>query len=92
MYAYDGVFLNDSGVLEQYIPDNHIIIGAPGRGKRLFGAVTQIDDNNQHATYEGEYIPKYTVDKDGDTSAVTVSSRCVVVPEFLDDWGVIKVK
>lgn len=92
LYAYDGVYMNDNGVLEQYIPDNHIIIGAPGRGKRLFGAVTQIDDTNQHTTYEGEYIPKYTVDKDADTSALTISSRCVVVPEFLDDWGVIKVK
>lgn len=93
IYAYDGVYEDDeTGELMPYIPDDHIIIGVPGRGKRLYGAVTQIESDGTLQTYEGAYVPKVTVDKESDTSALIMSSRCVITPEFLDDWGVIKVK
>lgn len=93
LYAYDGIYEDpESGDIAQYIPDNHIIIGVPGRGKRLYGAVTQMENDRQLHTYEGMYIPKVTADIENDTSSLVVSSRCVVCPEFLDDWAVIKVK
>ena len=93
IYAYDGIYEDDkTGEITQYIPDDHIIIGIPGRGKRLFGAVSQIEEDRQWHTYEGEYIPKATVNVDDNISSLAISSRCVICPEFLDDWAVIKVK
>ncbi len=92
IYAYDGGYENDDGEFTPYIPDDHLIIGVPGRGKRLFGAVTQLEPDRNYYTYEGEYIPKVTADLESDTSTLAVSSRCVVCPEFLDDWAVLKVK
>lgn len=93
IYAYDGIYEDDkTGEITQYIPDDHIIIGIPGRGKRLFGAVSQIEEDRQWHTYEGEYIPKVTVNVDDNISSLAISSRCVICPEFLDDWAVIKVK
>ena len=92
IYAYDGVYEGDDGNLAQYIPDNHMIIGVPGRGKRLFGAVTQLEDDKQFRTYEGAYIPKVTGNTESDTTTLAMSSRCVVCPEFLDDWATLKVK
>lgn len=92
LYAYDAVYEDEKGNIAQYIPDDHIIIGVPGRGKRLFGAVTQMEADQQLHTYEGMYIPKVTADIESDTSSLAVSSRCVLCPEFLDDWATIKVK
>lgn len=93
IYAYDGIYEDDeTGEITPYIPEGHIIIGVPGRGKRLFGAVTQMEADRQLHTYEGEHIPKLTVDIESDTSSLAMSSRCVLCPEFLDDWAVIKVK
>lgn len=92
IYAYDGGYEDDGGEFTPYIPDDHLIIGVPGRGKRLFGAVTQLEPDRNYHTYEGEYIPKVTADMESDTSTLAVSSRCVVCPEFLDDWAVLKVK
>ena len=92
LYAYDGVYENDEGTLAQYIPDDHMIIGVPGRGKRLFGAVTQLESDNQFHTYEGAYVPKITGNIESDATSLAVSSRCILCPEFLDDWAVLKVK
>ncbi|WP_293726883.1 major capsid protein [uncultured Phascolarctobacterium sp.] len=92
IYAYDGVYESDDGSIAQFIPDDHMIIGVPGRGKRLFGAITQLEADTQYRTYEGQYIPKITGNVESDTTSLAVSSRCVVCPEFLDDWSTLKVK
>lgn len=92
IYAYDGGYENESGAFTPYIPDDHMIIGIPGRGKRLYGAVTQLEPDRQYHTFEGQYVPKVTIDLESDTSSLAISSRCVVCPEFLDDWVVLKVK
>lgn len=92
IYAYDGGYEDENGEFTPYIPANHMIIGVPGRGKRLYGAVTQLEADRQYHTYEGQYIPKVTVDLESDTSSLAMSCRCVVCPEWMDDWGVLKVK
>lgn len=40
----------------------------------------------------GAYIPKVTGNTESDTTTLAMSSRCVVCPEFLDDWATLKVK
>lgn len=92
VYAYDGGYEDEDGSFTPYIPDDHMIIGIPGRGKRLFGAVTQLEPDGEYHTFEGAYIPKVTLDLESDTSSLAMSSRCVVCPEFMDDWAVLKVK
>ncbi len=88
----DGVYEDDKGTLQQYIPDDHVVVGIPGCGQRLFGAVTQMESDNQLHTYEGMYIPKITADAENDVSSLALSSRCVVCPRYTDDWAVVKVK
>lgn len=92
IYAYDGGYEDEDGTFTPYIPDGHMIIGVPGRGKRLYGAVTQLEADREYHTYEGQYIPKVTVDLESDTSSLAMNCRCVVCPEWLDDWAVLKVK
>lgn len=92
IYAYDGGYTDENDAFHTYIPDDHVVIGVPGRGKRLFGAVTQLEGDRQYHTYEGMYVPKYTADVDNDVTSLAVSSRCVICPESVDDWAVLKVK
>ncbi len=92
LYTYEGVYSDDAGVLQQYIPDNYIIIGVPGRGRRLYGAVTQVEPDMNFHTYEGRYVPKVSFDMSNDICEVAISSRCLIVPESIDDWFVLKVR
>ena len=92
LYAYDGVYVDDeTGEVTPYIPDNYFILGVPGRGARLFGAISQMEAGGQLVTYAEPYVPKVTIDVENDISSLAISSRCVVCPEWLDDWYTIKV-
>lgn len=91
MYTYDGIYVNDSDVATQFLPDGYVIIGVPGKGRRMYGAVTQKENDHQFHTYEGRYIPKVTDDIENDTESVIISCRCLIVPENIDDWYVLKV-
>ena len=90
MFTYDGIYVSDAGVATAFLLDGYVIIGVPGKGRRLYGAVTQME-KGEFNTYEGRYVPKVTFDEEADTSAVIMSSRCIVVPENIDDWYVLKV-
>lgn len=91
-YVYDGIYQDDeTDKPVQFLPDGYVVVGVSGRGRRLYGAVTQMERDQQYHTYEGRYIPKVTADYESDTSAVIMSSRCLVVPESVDDWFVLKV-
>lgn len=92
LYTYEGIYTDNAGKLQQYIPDNYFIVAVPGRGRRLYGAITQVEQDLNFHTYEGRYVPKVTVDVNNDTCEVSISSRCLIVPESIDDWYVIKVK
>lgn len=92
MYTYEGGYINNEGVFTPYLPDDYVIIGVAGRGKRLYGAVTQMEEDKQFHTYEGRYVPKVTMNIENDYCSIAMQSRCLVVPESVDDWYVIKVK
>ena len=91
-YVYDGIYQDEETDLPvQFLPDGYVVIGVSGRGRRLYGAITQLEKDQKYYSYEGRYVPKVTVDYESDTSAVIMSSRCLVVPESVDDWFVLKV-
>ncbi len=93
MYTYDAVYADPkTGEDTQYIPDDYVIIGVPGTGRRLYGSVTQMEADKQFHTYEGRAIPKVTVNEESDSQSIAISSRCLVVPDNTDEWYVIKVK
>lgn len=92
LYAYDGGYLDADGNFVPYIPDDNIIIGVKGKGRRLFGAVTQLEGDGNYHTYASQYVPKVTADVESDVTSLTLSSRCVICPDFLDSWATIKVK
>lgn len=91
VYAYDGIYEDDAGDVQQYIPDGYFIMGVPGRGSQLFGAVTQLENDEIYRTYQGANVPKVWSEKGKDVQQIRVASKCVPKPEYIDDWYTMKV-
>lgn len=90
LVTYDGVYVDDDGQMQQYIPDGYVILAKRGLGSRLFGAVTQLEQDGKYYTYEGQYVPKVWSDIAGDSQKIRVASKCVPKPNDIDDWYVLK--
>lgn len=92
IYSYDEWFLDDNGVEQPMIPDNHVIIGRAGLGARLYGAVTQVEESDKEFhTYEGTRIPKAWTDTNNDQKLIRIASRPLPKPEDVDSWYVLQV-
>lgn len=88
IYSYDEWFLDDAGVEQPMMPEKTLILARAGMAKRIYGAITQMDNSENFVTIEGERVPKVWADKGNDVKMVKVSSRPLPVPEDVDDWYV----
>lgn len=80
LITYDAQYVDEeTGILTPYIPEKSICVTAPGAGRGLYGAVTQMEQSTgAFATHMGKRVPQYWADKDGRT--LTVSSRPLFIP------------
>lgn len=92
IYAYDEWFVDDDGNEYAMIPDDYLIIGRSDLGSREYGAVTQIEADEEFHTYEGTRVPKVWADRNHDQKMIRVASRPLPKPEDVDSWFVLKVK
>jgi len=90
VYSYDEWFLDDDGTETAMLPAGTVIMGTPSMGKRLYGAITQIDGEG-FVTYDAPRVPKNWVDVNNDIKMVRLSARPLPVPEDVDDWLVAAV-
>ncbi len=84
LLTYDGTYVNEeTGAVESFVPANKIAVTAPGAGRGLYGAVTQMEQSdNQFHSYMGRRVPQYWASKDG--RELTVSSRPLLIPKTKD--------
>ena len=84
LLTYDGTYIDEeTGEDTPYVPTKGICLTAPGSGRLLRGAVTQMEQSDgQWHTYMGARVPRYWADKDG--RELTVSSRPLLVPKTKD--------
>lgn len=87
VWSYDEWFLDDDGVEQPMIPYGTVILARTNMGKRLYGAVSQVE-NKTWNTYEGTRIPKMWADEENDITKLRVSARPLPVPEDVDEWFV----
>ena len=93
VYTYAESYMDDDGKLKGFIGDDDVIIGIPGRGRQYHGAVTLLNDAAMgYNTFVGPYVPYYIGDKDSQELRLTMYSRCVIAPECITDFAVIKAK
>lgn len=88
--SYDETYTDDNGDDVPYIPVGKGILTAPGAGRTLYGAVTQLEQSDRHFhTYTGRRIPKYVANVDGNTRELTMSSRPLMIPNHKNPFIVI---
>ena len=83
LLTYDGTYINEEGTVEAFVPAKKIAVTAPGAGRGLYGAVTQMEQTDgQWHSYMGRRVPRYWAEKDG--RELTVSARPLFVPKTKD--------
>ena len=93
VYSYSETYTDDDGRVKQFLDPDAVIIGIPGRGKQLHGAVTLINEAGAgYDTYSALYVPQYYGDRASNQMALTMYSRCIIAPDIVDDWATIKTK
>lgn len=93
VYTYGETYLDDDDKVKPFIGDDDCIIAVPGRGRQLHGAVTLVNDQGTgYNTFASPYVPYYDGNKESQTVALSMYSRCVLAPETVNDWAVIKTK
>jgi hypothetical protein len=86
----DGQYESEDGASSDYIPSGSAIVTAPGAGRGLYGAVSQVEPDREYHTYASTRVPKYIVDEKHDTKQVSVTCRPLMVPNNASPWSVLK--
>lgn len=91
LIAYSETYENDEGVVTPYIPAGTVILTAPGAGRGLYGAVTQLEWDGEFYSYPGRRVPKYLPDPNTNIRKLTLSSCPVLIPKNKGAWISAKV-
>jgi hypothetical protein len=89
IFVYDEVYEDEDGDLMPFMPAGKLFISAPGMGRMLYGAISQIEqeDGLVH-TYRGKRIPKYLSDAKNEVREIRVAAAPVPVPNDKKGWVV----
>lgn len=90
--SYDETYENEEGEIVPYIPSGTVILTAPAAGRRVYGAVNQVEqfDGNIH-TYPAARVPKYVSDANQNTRTLTLTSCPLLIPNHKNPWVVANV-
>lgn len=84
---YVAEYENEGGTFTPYIPELAAILTAPGSGRCLYGAVTQIEEHGgPHITYAEKRVPKFVSDIDNDERKFRLTSRPILAPNKKGAW------
>ena len=79
--SYDETYTDDEGANQPYIKAGTCILTAPGAGRTLYGAVSQVEQSDgMYHTYTGRRIPKYLSDANENTRPLTITSCPLLMP------------
>lgn len=89
--SYVETYENDEGTITPYIPSGMAILTAPGAGRGLYGAVTQLEWDGEFYSYTGRRVPKYLPDPATNVRKLTLSSCPILIPKNKGAWISAKV-
>ena len=78
--CYDAQYESDEGEMVPYLPAGTVILTTPAAGRSAYGAITQLESDEQFHTYAGKRVPKYTSDKKADIRELRLASRPLLMP------------
>lgn len=87
---YSESYTGDDGVNVGYIAKGKAIVTAPGCGRTIYGAVSQVEQSDGlFHTYAAKRVPKYFSDAQGNTRELYLTSCPLCIPNNKNAWYVI---
>lgn len=87
---YSETYTDDADKDVPYITKGKAIVTAPGCGRTLYGAVTQVEQSDGlFHTYTAKRVPKYYSDGKGNTRELYLTSCPLCIPNNKNAWYVI---
>lgn len=90
--SYTETFVDDDGATKPFIDEDTAILCRGGAGTMVYGAVDYLNEAGQFQTAAAAEVPVYSHDQNAQQIALTLYSRCLPVPESIDDFIAIKAK
>lgn len=79
---YAEEIVDEDDARKDLVPRDEICLTAPGMGRTIYGAVTQLERDERHHTYMGRRVPHVTSDIHGGVRTLTLKARPMTVPNF----------
>lgn len=87
LITYSKEYEDENGENKKYLDPSKVVMTAPGVGKCLYGAVTQLEQGAKlQSTYKGKYVPKYVGDHENDTRHLRLVGCPLLVPRKKNCW------
>lgn len=87
---YSNTYTDDEDKSQHYIKSGKAVLTFAGCGRTLYGAVTQLEqDDNLFHTYTGKRVPKYVANAGSNTRELYLTGRPVCIPNHKGAWVVI---
>lgn len=81
VFSYTREYYNGSANVP-FIGAKQAVITAPGMGRTLYGAVTQIDhETRDYETYAAKRVPQILVDEESGTKSIIMRAKPVLLPK-----------
>lgn len=83
LICYSESYENEQKKTETFIPTGGICVTAPGVGRTLYGAVTQIEQaDGVHHTYAAKRVPHMVSDVKNSIRTLTMKARPLTIPNY----------
>ena len=93
VYTYAESYRDDDGTMKSFIGDDDVVLGIPGRGRQYHGAIPLLNEGGTgYDTFVAPYVPYYFANKESQELKLVMYSRCIIAPECITDFAVIKTK
>lgn len=90
--CYEETYESDNGDVVPFIKAGKVIVTAPGAGRTVYGAVTQLEQaDGRFHTYPARRVPKYIADAESNVRTITVTARPLMIPNNKNPWIVADV-
>lgn len=89
--CYNEEYADENDANQPFIPTGYIALLAPGCGHTVYGAITQLEADEQYHTYPGMFVPRYLVDLPNNTKTVAVRSAPLPMPHQESPWVIAQV-
>lgn len=87
IFVYDENYENEDGEMVPFMPAGKVFISAPGMGRTLYGAISQLEQaDGAFHTYRGKKVPKYIADAKSEVREIRVASAPIPVPNDKRAW------